>query len=203
MSGDTTADLQDLIDRLRNGDDSARRSLLERVYHRLRRIAAAMLQRDFPRLRGRHELDSVVDESWAQLLKALEGTQPPTVEDFYRLVFHKVRHVLLDMARRQARDDVGRPQGFPQEAGSDAPAPFDVGTSTHDPARLAFWTEFHREVECLPDDQRSVFDFHYFAEFPQAEIARLLDLHPKQVSRLWLAATIRLAQRLEGIDKLI
>ena len=39
-SGDTTADVGDLIERLRNGDDSARRALLERVYHRLRRIAA-------------------------------------------------------------------------------------------------------------------------------------------------------------------
>jgi RNA polymerase sigma factor (sigma-70 family) len=203
MSGDTTADLQDLIERLRNGDDSARGLLLERVYHRLRRIAGAMLQSDFPRLRGGHDLDSVVDESWAQLMKALEGTQPPTVDDFYRLIFRKVRHVLLDMARRQTRNDARRAEEVPEEAGSQAPAPFDVGTSTHDPARLAFWTEFHREVECLPKDQRTVFEFHYFAEFPQAEIARLLDLQPKQVSRLWLAATVRLAQRLEGIDKLI
>jgi hypothetical protein len=38
MSGDTTADLEDLIERLRRGEATARGALLERVYHRLRRI---------------------------------------------------------------------------------------------------------------------------------------------------------------------
>jgi RNA polymerase sigma factor (sigma-70 family) len=197
---DTTADVRDLIERLRHGDDSARRALLERVYHRLRRIAAAVFRKDFYRLRDRHDLDSVVDETWARLLKALEQTTPESAAEFYSLMFHKVRQVLLDMARRQTRDDARRQAGLlgEQEAGDDAP--FEVSDSTHDPSRLAFWTEFHREVESLPDNQRAVFDFHYFAEFPQAEIARLLDLHPKQVSRLWIAATMRLAQRLEGIE---
>jgi hypothetical protein len=39
MSGDTTADVDRLIERLRTGDDSARRALLDRVVHRLHRIA--------------------------------------------------------------------------------------------------------------------------------------------------------------------
>ena len=69
-----------------------------------------------------------------------------------------------------------------------------------DPARLAFWTEFHQEVAGLPEAERAVFDFHYYAEFPQAEIAQLLGLHPKQVSRLWLAAAGRLAQWLDGLE---
>jgi RNA polymerase sigma factor (sigma-70 family) len=203
MSGDTTADLEDLIERLRRGEETARGALLDRVYHRLRRIAAATLQKDFRRLSGRHDVDSVVDLTWAQLMKALETTQPATVDDFYRLIFRKVRHVLLDMARRQGRDDARRQDDAPDEQRSDSESPFDPGDSTYEPSRLAFWTEFHREVESLPDQQRVVFDFHYFAEFPQVEIARLLDLNPKQVSRLWIAATVRLAQRLDGLDGLI
>jgi hypothetical protein len=43
MNGETTSDVRDLIERLRAGDDSARQALLERVHHRLRRIAAAVL----------------------------------------------------------------------------------------------------------------------------------------------------------------
>ena len=203
MNGDTTADLQNLIERLRSGDESARGALLERVHHRLRRIAAATLQKDFRRLSARHDVDSVVDEAWAQLMKALETNRPVTVDEFYRLIFRKVRHVLLDMARRQSRDDARRQDETPVEERSDSESPFDPGDTTYEPSRLAFWTEFHKEVESLPDEQRVVFDFHYFAEFPQAEIARLLDLHPKQVSRLWIAATVRLAQRLDGLDGLI
>ena len=38
MSGDTTTDVRDLIERVRAGDDPAREALLERIHHRLRRI---------------------------------------------------------------------------------------------------------------------------------------------------------------------
>ena len=68
MSGDTTADVHDLIERLRRGDDSARRALMDRVYDRLCRIAATTLRAQFPRLADRHELNSVVDEAWMRLL---------------------------------------------------------------------------------------------------------------------------------------
>lgn len=203
MNGDTTADVHRLIERLRRGDDSARNALLERVYHRLRRIAGALFRDEFPRLRARHDLNSVVDEAWMRLMKALEETRPESAEDFYSLMFHKVRHVLLDMARIQSRNDARWRQGPPDVEDPDATAQFDVGDSTYEPARLAIWSEFHREVESLPDKQRLVFDLHYLGEFSQSEIARLLDLHPKQVSRLWLAATGSLAQWLDGIEEML
>jgi hypothetical protein len=34
---------------------------------------------------------------------------------------------------------------------------------------------------------------HYYLGLPQAEIARLLNLHPRKVSYLWIAATEELA----------
>jgi RNA polymerase sigma factor (sigma-70 family) len=200
MSGDTTLDVGQLIEQLSQGDDAARRALLERIHHRLRRIAARMM-RGFPQVRAQHDVDSVVDDAWMQLMKALETVRPETPDRFYRLVFRKVRHVLLDMARRQAREDALRKSGVnPLSTGSGAE--LDVSDTTMEPSRLAFWTEIHREVGRLPEDQRTVFRFHYFAEFPQAEIARLMNLHPRQVSRLWVAATMRLAQRLSGLEEL-
>ncbi len=202
MSGDTTADVRDLIERLRRGDDSARTALLDRVHHRLCRIAAATLRSRFPRLRDQHELNSVVDEAWIRLLGALKTTQPESADAFYRLMFHKVHQVLLDLAARQTRDAVRLRSAPGGGDGSGSANRFDLGDSTDDPAGLAFWTEFHQEVASLPEPQRTVFDFHYYAEFPQAEIAQLLDLHPKQVSRLWLAATFRLAQWLDGLEGL-
>jgi RNA polymerase sigma factor (sigma-70 family) len=203
VSGDTTADVRDLIEQLRNGDDSARGALLQRVHHRLRRIAAAVFRKEFPRLRSRHELNSVVDEAWAGVMQALETTHPDSAEQFYGLIFHRVRQVLLEMARSQTRRD-GRFAQMPQDEGESAAAPpSGAEDTTQDPAALVFWTDVHREVEGLPPDQRMVFDLHYFAEIPQAEIARLLDLRPKQVSRLWLSATLHLAERLEGIGDLL
>jgi DNA-directed RNA polymerase specialized sigma24 family protein len=197
MNGDTTADLQDLIDRLRHGDDSARRALLERVYHRLRRIAAATLQRQFPRLRTSHELDSVVDEAWAQLMKALETARPPTAEAFYRLAFRKVRHVLLDMARRQGRLDARREAEPPGPDGSDSRAPLEIGDTTHEPSRLAFWTEIHREVARLPQDQRTVFRFHYFLAALKGRQANLGSDHPETLTAMSnVASTYRDTGRL-------
>jgi RNA polymerase sigma factor (sigma-70 family) len=200
MSGDTTADVERLIERLRNGDDSARRALLERVVHRLHRIARSTVRKEFPRLLPRHEVNSVVDEAWMRLMKALETTRPETAAEFYSLMFYKVRQVLLDMARRQTRDDARCQQEPDEPEDSDASPGGDEGDTTHDPARLALWTEFHLQVNNLPDQQRLVFDFHFYAGVPQAEIARLLDLHPKQVSRLWLAATGQLGRWLREFE---
>jgi RNA polymerase sigma factor (sigma-70 family) len=201
MSGDTTEDLQGLIDRLARGDDSARAELLVRAYQRLRRIASAMFHRDFPGLRDRHDLESVVDESWARLMRALETVRPPTVEDFLRLVAHKVRQVLLDMAGHQKkRDDRLRGDANGHREPVDRGEPAD---DSLEPGRLALLTEFHRQVENLPGDQRTVFDLHYYTDLPQAEIARLLGLHPRKVSYLWVAATERLAEWLEGLDELL
>ena len=115
MADNTSADLQNLIDRLRGGDDAARRELLERVYNRLLRIAARIYHDDFSALRGRHDLESVVSETWVRLAGALEKTQPQTVDGFFGLIFHKVRQVLLDMASDQRRDDQRRHDG-PRDA---------------------------------------------------------------------------------------
>jgi DNA-directed RNA polymerase specialized sigma24 family protein len=155
-SGDTAADVSELIERLRQGDDSARKALVERVVHRLHRIASSILRREFPRLRPHHDVESVVDETCMRLMKALETHQPESAEGFYGLICHKSRQVLLDMARRQARhnnqfEPLTRPGNSGQSGASPGGEPSD---STHDPARLAFWTEFHRKVDCEPTTHR-------------------------------------------------
>ncbi len=73
------------------------------------------------------------------------------------------------------------------------------GQQTYDPGRLAAWTEFHEQVQALADDKRSVFEMHFYLDLPQAEIARVLALHPRKVSRLWVAATERLADDLTAL----
>ncbi len=200
MTDDTSAELQQLIDRLRDGDDTARRALLQRAHDRLLRIAATIFKEDFPGLRGRHELESVVNDVWIRLSGALVTVHPETVDGFFGLVFQKVRHVLLDMAARQRRDD-RRGHAMAMDASDpENRVTADPGDTTNEPARLAALTEFHRQVEKLPDDERAVFELHYYGEFSQAEIAQIRQTHAKQVSRLWLAATRRLARWLETFD---
>jgi RNA polymerase sigma factor (sigma-70 family) len=194
---DASVELQLLIDRMRRHDPTARRELLTRACDRLRRLAARIFSESFPVLRSHHELDSVVHETWLRLAQALDKCEPPTVADFFRLAAHKVRQVLLDMVARQrqlaSREALGFSEATHAAGGS--------AQQTYDPARLAQWTEFHEEVENLAEDERAVFEMHYYLDLPQAQIAELLELHPRKVSRLWIAATEHLAETLAGHER--
>jgi RNA polymerase sigma factor (sigma-70 family) len=195
MADDGSLELQALLDRLRQGDREARRLLLERACERLRRLAGRMLYGSFPELARRHELDSVVHETWVRLLQALDKAEPPTVADFFRLAAYKFRQVLLDMAqgeRRRAQREVLGLSGV--DGGGPIPS---AASTTCDPARLALWSEFHEKVATLGELERTVFEMHYYLDLPQAEIARVLELHPRKVSYLWIAATEKLG---EGLD---
>jgi RNA polymerase sigma factor (sigma-70 family) len=197
MTTGATVELQPLIDRLRQGDRQACRDLLERAHGRLRKLAGRILSGSFPALRGCHDLDSIVDETWLRLVRALEKTEPPTVADFFRLAAHKIRQVLLDLAARERRR-LGREVAAGGEASATDDVPPEPLDRSHDPARLALWTELHGRVATLPERERAVFEMHYYLNLPQAEIARLLGLHPRKVSYLWVAATEKLAGGLSG-----
>jgi RNA polymerase sigma factor (sigma-70 family) len=201
MSDNTVVDLQRLLDGMRRGDPQARRQILERAYERLRKLAGRSFASSFPALRNRHELDSVVHESWLRLMQALEKTEPPTVADFFRLVAHKVRQVLLDMVererRRQGREALGVMEG---SASEHSQQPSDL---TYEPTRLALWTELHDKVATLPEQERAVFEMHYYLDMPQIEIARMLGLHPRKVSYLWVAATVKLTKELSRAEGLL
>ena len=197
MSDDSLV-LQGLLERMNQGDRAARRELLDRACTRLRRLANAMFAGSFPALREQHELDSVVHETWLRLLQALDQVEPPTVADFFRLAAHKVRQVLLDQADRQRRRADREAPGLGGDSDSGRFA--SMAAQTLDPARLALWSELHARVANLPDDERQVFELHYYLELPQAEIARMLGLHPRKVSYLWVAGTERLADDLDGVE---
>ncbi len=202
MTSNTSADLQDLIDRLHRGDPTpANRTVAAGTHNHLLRIAGSIFEQDFPGLRGRHVLESVVSEVWIRLVTALESTQPQTVDGFMGLVFHKSARVLLDMARHQRRDDANRYRGPAGNDGFQRGRRIRLPDTTNEPSRLAILTEFHQQVERLPDDQRTVFEMRYYGGFTQVEIAQILSLPAKQVSRLWLAATRRLAIWLKGFDQ--
>jgi RNA polymerase sigma factor (sigma-70 family) len=197
MHEDSSVQLQGLLDRVRQGEPAARRLLLERACARLRRLAGRMLHGSFPDLARRHEVDSVVHETWVRLLQALERTEPASVNHFFNLAAQKIRQVLLDMARSERRRGLHEVAGS-SEADGAGQGP-TVVNGTYDPARLALWTEFHEKVATLGEAERRVFEMHYYLDLPQAEIARLLGLHPRKVSYLWIAATEALG---EGLDAL-
>src|SRR5262245_36858877 len=141
MQPDASVELQSIIDRILQGDRPARRELLDRACDRLRRLSARMLNQSFPALRQRHDLDSIVHETWLRLVRALEATEPPTVADFFRLAAFKIRQVLIDMADRHRKQLSREMLGL--GGGSQSGAGVDPSQRTYEPSALCLWTEFH------------------------------------------------------------
>jgi RNA polymerase sigma factor (sigma-70 family) len=201
MSDDATIQLQHIIDRMQQGDSTARRELLERACNRLRKLAGKLMSGSFPVLKNQHEVDSIVHESWLRLAHSLEKTNLPTVADFFRFAAFKIRQVLLDMVEKHRK--LAERMKFGLNNSSINQAEFDSDKQTLDPTKLMVWSEFHQHVSELPDLERSVFEMHYYLELPQVEIAKILELSPRKVSYLWVAATERLADQLGEITDLL
>jgi RNA polymerase sigma factor (sigma-70 family) len=187
MAGDSTQQLQSIVERVRRGDPTARRALLDAAFHRLRRLTAHIFNGSFSPLAARHEVDSIAHEAWLRLAQAMESADVQSLDHFFHLAAQKVRHVLLDLIDKDKR---ALSQVAALGTGDEASA---VGGRTYDPARLAVWTEFHRKAAELPADERAVFEMHYYLDLPQAEVAAALGLHPRKVSRLWVSAMDKLA----------
>lgn len=189
MAEDRTREIQQLLDRVRDGDGTARSELLARAYERLRLLARKMFHQDFPRLGNLHETDSILHEALLRLSRALRDVPPPSVHDFLTFSAAQIRRVLLDMARAQGRRDR---KFLTLSDGPDSVA--QPGGAGLDPSHLAQWGEFHERVRELPDEEREVVDLYWYQGLTQAETARLLGVHEKAVSRRWLSARLKLSR---------
>ncbi len=192
MSDDSrTIVLQRCLDRWHQGDGSARNDLLRHAARRLTRLAHKMF-RDFPALRHWEETDDVLQNALIRLSRALQDGEVTSVYHFFRLAALQIRRELLDLAKHYFG-----PHGAAAHAAGQAPQQ-EPENDTHNPGRLALWTEFHRQVEALPAPEKEVFDLIWYQELPQAEVAALLKVDVRTVKRRWLAARLKLDQALHS-----
>jgi RNA polymerase sigma-70 factor (ECF subfamily) len=200
MAESSTTQLQAYLDRMNAGDSAARDELIRRACERLRRLTGKMLQ-DFRRLQRWEETDDVLQSAMVRLLQALRVVQPGSVAQFFRLAASAIRRELIDLARHyygpqgpaaQHASNLG-----PGGPATDAP-PYDRPESTYEPSRLARWTEFHRQVESLPEEERTVFDLLWYQGLTQAEAAAVLNVSEPTLRRRWRSARLHLHQTLGG-----
>jgi RNA polymerase sigma-70 factor (ECF subfamily) len=200
-AADASVQIRHCLERLRAGDEAARDELLAYAVERLRRLARKLLRDDFPRLRRWEETDDVFQNAAWRLHRALASAVPPTPLDFYRLAAVQVRRELLDLARHHYGPH-GPAAHHASAAGeeTDAPAggPAASPDDTHDPARLAEWTEFHRQVDELPDAERAVADLLWYQGLPQEEAAALLGVDVRTVQRRWQRVRLLLHEKLKS-----
>lgn len=192
--------LQNWLERLKAGDLTARDELLNHSCERLRRLAHRMLQ-DFSRVRRWEDTDDVLQNALLRLVRALEAVPPNSANEFFRLAALQIRRELLDLARRYyGPQGLGRKQESNAGHGSEQALPYEEANTTLEPSRLAAWSEFHRRVEGLPDEERAVFELLWYQGLTRAEAAAVLDVSEPTVKRRWLAARLRLQDELPGAD---
>jgi RNA polymerase sigma-70 factor (ECF subfamily) len=193
MSDRDSLHVQRCLERLQQGDESARKELLESVCDRLNRLAHVML-RDYRRLRRWEETADVMQNALIRLHRALETVRPTTVRDFYRLATLEIRRELLDLVRHHFGP---QGDGARHESGVSV-SEGEAGSVSLEPGRLAVWSEFHRQVEALPAEEREVFDLVWYQGLGYTEAAQVLDVHPRTVKRRWQAACLNLHEALGG-----
>src|SRR3954447_11612069 len=84
MGGDQSSQLQHCLDRLREGDLSARDDLIRYACTRLERLTHTML-RNYARLRRWEETGDVLQNALIRLTRALGEVAPADLRDFFRL----------------------------------------------------------------------------------------------------------------------
>ena len=200
-SGTQTRQLQQLLDRLRAGDESARDALIEHSCERLRRLTRKLKQ-DFPGVGREHQTDDIFQDAVLRLYRSLQDVQPENFRAFMGLAATQIRRELIDLARKLCG-----PEGIAakhatnagRESQSTGQAPrYEKAQDTAGPATLLLWTEFHQHVEQLPDEEREVFDLIFYQELSQADAAELLDISVRTIKRRWRSAKLILHDVMNG-----
>jgi RNA polymerase sigma factor (sigma-70 family) len=193
--------IQGWIDRLRAGDETARAELLRCSCDRLAELTRRMLRR-YERIRRWEQTDDVVQNVAMRLYRTLESVTPENTRDFFRLASLNIRRELLDLAKHYYGPHGQGTLHTSKRGGSDGegqpPGESDPPDLTQDPDRLDAWSEFHRQVDALPDDLREAFDLIWYQELPRAEAADLLGVSERTLMRRWQEARIALFDALDG-----
>lgn len=190
MSDVDVSQIESAVDRLVGGDPSARKELIQITCDRLTRLTRKMLK-DFPTVRRWEETDDVFQRAAMRLWKSLEEVQPTSARHFLNLAALQIRRELIELSRSlqgphgHARNHDSVANGVDETQSN---APLDAASDTYEAKRLASWSEFHQCVQNLEDDERETFELIWYQGLSQENVAQLLKVSQKTVSRRWQKA---------------
>jgi RNA polymerase sigma-70 factor (ECF subfamily) len=194
MGQDTEA--RELLDRLRDGDDSARERLIALAQGRFVALARAMLRR-YPQVRRWEQTDDLLQAALVRLHRSLAQVRPEGVRHFDNLAAAQMRRELIDLARRYRG-----PEGLGAHHHTDGADPgsrlAQVADGSGRPDSLEEWAAFHEAVECLPEEERQVVDLLWFRGLTHAQAAEALGVASKTVQRRWASARLMIRDALGG-----
>jgi RNA polymerase sigma factor (sigma-70 family) len=192
---DRTTVIQGWIDNLKAGDPAARGALLACARNRLLLLAHRMLRR-FPVVAPHEQTDDVLNSAMLRLDRALCSITPDTAAEFLGLAATEIRRELMDLSRRYTGPAFRRVWGGDRNAIPDVEAPQNPSGVPDEVDWMAAWSEFHRNVGELPEAQRQLFDLLWYQDLSVREVASMLGVDKRTISRRWLAARERLCRKL-------
>jgi len=156
----------------------------------------------YPRLKRWEQTDDVLQNVAVRLYRALGQVKPASAPDFFRLAALNIRRELLDLAKHyygpQGRGARHATVDHRRQDASGTPAAHEPPDAGGGPERLAAWTEFHQQIERLPDEEREIFDLLWYQGLSQAEAASLLNVSERTIKRRWQSARLKLHEALHG-----
>jgi len=192
---------QCLLRRAAAGDEAAVDALLRHSCDRLTRLTRRMLG-DFRRVKRWADTEDVLQNALVRLYGALQDVTPSSLRDFYRLATLQIRRELIDLSRHYyGPQGHGRMHATNDENENDLdskqPA-YEQADSSDGPARLAVWSEFHRQVDALPEEEREVFDLVWYQGLQHTDAASVLGVSARTVKRRWQSACLKLHAAMRG-----
>jgi RNA polymerase sigma-70 factor (ECF subfamily) len=188
-----------LLDLIRLGDEHARRRLIAHACERLHRLTSHML-RSYPGVRRWEQTDDVLQNALIRLCRALAAATPESPRHFYNLAALQIRRELIDLAHHhlgpQGHGASHHTECHAQESQEEPLAA--QADRAGEPSSLEEWTDFHRAVESLPDEEREVIDLLWYEGLTQEEVAALLAVSLRTVRRRWQAARLKFIEALDG-----
>ena len=175
----SSPDITQLIQKWQKGEPRAADELFARVYHELRRMAGRYMARE----RADHTLTptGLVNQAFIKL-SGDEHVDAQNRSHFYAIVATKMRHYLVDYARRHKAEKRG--EGIAAEA-------FDDELHWLSSERAGEILALDEALEHLAREeplQAKIVELRYFGGYQQDEIAEMLDIHIKKVRREWYLA---------------
>ena len=187
LPGDPPSEITQLLVAWREGSDDALERLVPLVEPELRRLARQYLRRERPG----HVLQTtaLVNEAFIRLMNWKGSWQ--NRGHFLAMVAQLMRHILVDISRRRAKDDAGREIRI-----------VDLGEAngvTVEPSReLLAIDEVLRELAEHDPRKAQIVEMRFFGGLTLDEIADVLEVAPITVSREWAKARAWLHREVRG-----
>jgi len=183
------------------GDIAVRNELIQLTYDRLRILTRKYLWK-YPAVARWDESGDVCHNALIRLMQAFASVQFENARHYFNLSARLIRRELLDTKKHyygaegsgaNHATQVGGGGGSDDDSGA-LSVYGRVGTETLEPEGLAAWTEFHKAVEKLPEEEREVTGLLWYQDLTHDEAATLLGVATKTIARRWREARLKLGK---------